>query len=705
MEIKPGEKLGPYEILSSIGEGGMGEVWKARDTRLDRIVAIKRLKQEYSGRFERESRAIAALNHPHICQIHDVGPDYLVLEYVEGKPLHGPMPVADAVAAALQIAGALEAAHARGILHRDIKPGNILMSATGPKLLDFGLAKVASEIDATTFALAGTPLYMSPEQAEGKPLDVRSDIFSLGVVLYEILAGRRAFDTLAAVLRDEPAALESPVAGIVKRCMSKDPGARFQSMPELRAALGKIAIESVNPQPSIAVLPFANMSADKEHEYFSDGLAEEIINALAQVAGLKVIARTSAFAFKGQNIDIRRIAEALGVANILEGSVRKAGNRIRVTAQLITAADGSHLWSERYDRDVTDVFAVQDEIATAITGVLEAKLAPKTGGLKPHTPNVAAYEAFLKGRHYQWNEHTVAGLLKSREFYQQAISLDPSYAMPYAALAEYFHIAGSFTMAPSEAIARGREAARHALLLDPAMPEAHAWLGIFAIVYDYDWKEAGQRFRLATAREPVVAYIRHLYGYFYLRLTGRADEAVEEHRLALEEDPLNLIIRVGMAVSLRAAGKDTEAAEEARRILDLNPRFFPAYNLQALDYSIVPAKEALAYAENGVELSPSSHINLGLLAGLLSRCGDTMRADRLVRSLRDGQNPRGPAGLAIFHFVRGEIEEGAESTIGAIEQRDQMVAMILLSPPYGPMLRASSRWPRLAKMMNLPETV
>src|SRR5262245_46592192 len=265
MILAAGARLGPYEILSLIGEGGMGEVWKARDTRLDRVVAIKRLKGEYGDRFQQEARAIAALNHPHICQIYDVGPDYLVLEYVEGKPVQGPMPLESAVKVALQIGSALEAAHLRGILHRDLKPANIMITTAGSKLLDFGIAKLISgeEGPTQTTGVSGTPLYMSPEQAEGKRLDERSDGFSFGAVLYELLAGRRAFDSLAAVLRDEPIRLDIPVRlqSIVTRCLRKNPSERFPAFSEVRAALEQVG-QTPEQQPSIAVLPFVNMSGD-----------------------------------------------------------------------------------------------------------------------------------------------------------------------------------------------------------------------------------------------------------------------------------------------------------------------------------------------------------------------------------------------------------------------------------------------------------
>jgi serine/threonine-protein kinase len=382
--MEPGTQLGPYELLEFIGAGGMGEVWKARDTRLTRIVAIKLLKGQHSARMKQEARAIAALNHPHICQVHDVGPDYLVLEYIDGQPLPCPVAPNEVLPLALEIAKTIEAAHAKGIIHRDLKPSNILLTRErSVKLLDFGLAKLIEDApEATTLTVAGsvlgTPAYMSPEQAEGKPLDERSDIFSFGAVLYEMLSGKRAFiggttaQVLSAVLCQEPGPLQAEPAleRIVRRCLAKNPVERFQSMSEVRRALEGVLSKSVEHQPSVAVLPFSIISADKEDEYFSDGLAEEIINALAHIRGLNVTARTSSFSFRGKDLDIRKVAEILGARTILEGSVRRAGNRIRVTAQLIDAASGYHLWSERYDREMADVFAIQDEIAEAIASAL-----------------------------------------------------------------------------------------------------------------------------------------------------------------------------------------------------------------------------------------------------------------------------------------------------------------------------------------------
>ncbi|MDE3167147.1 MAG: hypothetical protein KGN36_15195 [Acidobacteriota bacterium] len=443
------------------------------------------------------------------------------------------------------------------------------------------------------------------------------------------------------------------------------------------------------------------MSADPEQEYFSDGLAEEIINALAHLPGIKVTARTSAFSFKGRTIQVAQIANELGVEHVLEGSVRKSGNRIRVMAQLINAADGFHVWSERYDRQLDDIFAVQDEISAAIAGVLRAKLAAASETAL-HTPSVAAYEAYLRGRHYTWNKmSTDESFLQARECYQQAISLDSRFVLPYAALAEWYHIAGSGRMNLEEAVMLGREAARKAVEIDPSSPEGNAWMGIFAVVRDFDWQEAERRFRVALAREPVQPYIRHLYGYFFLRLVGRAAEAVHEHRRALETDPLNLIIRVGLALSLRDAGRAQEAMQEGKKLLELEPEFHASYTLQALDVTTLPPTEALAYAKKGVALAPWSLPNLGLLAGVLSRTGDRAGSQEALRGLGEGLAYGAACAFAIYHCLCSEVEPAAEWMEKAITQKHQMVTMLMLSPPYSPMLRASSRWSGLAQMLNL----
>src|SRR5579863_7081147 len=563
MERSPGDKFGPYEIVSAIGKGGMGEVWKARDTRLQRNVAVKFCANEFSDRFLREARAIAALNHSNICTLHDIGPDYLVMEYIEGAPPRGPLAPAEAVQLALGIAAALEAAHGKGIIHRDLKPANILVtqsgSQSGVKLLDFGLALVNDnpgvDLDNAPTALSvagtvmGTAAYMSPEQAHARPADARSDIFSFGLVLYEMLSGRRAFPgdsdlaTIAAILYKEPEPIDAPPAlqSIVTRCLRKSPADRFQSITQVRdallAAIGEVSSpgvvslaptasvaqdSSVERAPSIAVLPFANVGGDKENEYFSDGLAEEILNSLAQIPGLKVIARTSSFAFRGKEEDITRIAETLRVRTLLEGSVRRAGSRIRFTAQLISAADGSHLWSERYDRELADVFALQDEIAGAIATALTTKLAVIPEASRQHTPVLAAYEAVLRAR-YHLNKVTPESMECARECLQQAIAIDPGYALPHSVLGGCFVSPAIYGMLPAhQAVPLARAEYQKALEIDPMLPEALVGLAAISMLYDYNWKEAGRLFGMATSRGPLPGGTRMRYGH-YLFFTGRPE--------------------------------------------------------------------------------------------------------------------------------------------------------------------------------------
>jgi serine/threonine protein kinase/Tfp pilus assembly protein PilF len=604
-----GKKLGPYEILASIGSGGMGEVWKARDTRLGRIVAIKKVREQHSERFKQEAKSIAALSHPNICQIFDIGEDYLVLEYVEGKSLSSPLPEQEAVRLAIQIASALEAAHKKGIIHRDLKPSNIMVTDEGSvKLLDFGLAKLyeqdasvsslpTEDMPATQAgAILGTVAYMSPEQAQGQPADVRSDIFSFGLVLYEMLSGRRAFvgdstpETLAALLRDEPVPLKTSPAleKIVKRCLEKQPSDRYPMMTELKAALEKsvrpqVAISSEEPQPSIAVLPFVNMSGDTEQEYFSDGLAEEIINALTKVRGLKVIARTSAFAFKGKEQDIRLIAEALNVSNILEGSVRKAGNRIRVTAQLITASDGSHLWSERYDREMNDVFAIQDEICLAIVDNLRMQLTSGHRQIKHHTKDVEAYNHYLRGRHYQLI-YTPDSLAKAEDCYNRAIEADPKYALAWYGLGYLYYNMGFLGyMTPPKAIKEAGDAISQALKFDEMLPEIHAVLAAF-LACKFDWKEAEFEFLRAIELGPESVDAHFHYASLYLFARRKYDEAIAVIKHAVELDPLSANLQIVIGHCNYASRQWDLAIEHYNRAIEYLPQSYLAYQFLGFTY-------------------------------------------------------------------------------------------------------------------------
>jgi serine/threonine protein kinase len=721
MILTPGTRLGPYEILTPIGAGGMGEVWKARDTRLGRIVAIKKVKEQHSERFKQEARTIAALNHPYICQIHDIGPDYLVLEYVEGKPLSSPLPEKEAVRLAIQIATALEAAHKKGIIHRDLKPGNIMVTDEGSvKLLDFGLAKLyeqdasSSQSPTADFpatqagAILGTVAYMSPEQAQGQPVDARSDMFSFGLVLYEMLTGRRAFSGEtpiaigAALIKEEPSALQAsaPLQEIVRRCLAKQPLERYQTMGEAKAALEQLFAEKVppspaEPQPSIAVLPFADMSPGKDNEWFSDGLAEEIINALTQIPRLKVIARTSAFAFKGKQEDIRRIANVLGVASILEGSVRKAGNRIRITAQLITAADGSHLWSQRYDRDLSDVFAIQDEIAAAISNALQAKLSTESAARRRYEPNQDAYEAYLKAR-YLWGKTKPESEARCREYLEQAIALDPNFALAHCVYADFLAAATTGYLPAHEAMPVVRKEAQRALDLSPSMPEAHAILGAVAACYDYNWKEAERRFRMAMACEPVPCRARTCYGYYYLLPLGRIKEAMEQFEQVLKSDPFDIYTRIVLALSLLSANKAAQAQIEAHRVLEFEENHPWASTLLAFSYARQEKwKEAAQFAKQESGMAPFA---TGILAGALKQMGEVSRAEELKKKLMPGEAYGAPLGFTFYYLLSGEANIAADWLEKAIKQRHPNAMAMALRQ-----FHSSPRWAALARLINLPE--
>jgi serine/threonine-protein kinase len=735
MSLTPGTRIGPYELSAQVGAGGMGEVYRAMDTNLKRSVAIKVLPEPIArdasrlARFQREAETLAALNHPHVAQIYGLeksaGITALVMEFVEGPTLaeridRGALAIGDAIAIATQIAEALEAAHERGIIHRDLKPANIKVRDDGTaKVLDFGLAKMtepagAMPLNATQSPtitspamteagiILGTVPYMSPEQLSGKPVDARSDIFSFGAVLYEMLCGQPAFRgessaaIMSAILRDDPPPLQSlpELVHIIRRCLAKSPFDRFQTITAVKWSLSAITV--VDRAPSIAVLPFANLSDDKAQEYFSDGLAEEIINALVQIPGLKVTARTSAFAFRGREQDITKIAEALHVSTILEGSVRKSGNRLRVTAQLINAADGYHLWSQRYDRSVTDVFEMQDEITAAIASALRLKLGGTSAERRAHQPSLRAYEAFLTGRHFVFT-NTTESIARAKEAFEQAIELDPEYPEAYAELATWHFVQAAAGLRPAgETMPIARTNALKAVELAPAEPRANAVLGAMAALYERDWDKAGERFQLALAAQQVPPEVRFRYSVFYLAPLGRFGEALDQVERAVEQDPLNVLFR-GMFSLILCSESPDRAAVEARKAMEIDERHWLPYYAMSLNHlRRGELQEARHFAERAAAAARWMPLPAGLLAGLLRRVGEKIDADAVLSNLQS------PSGMFIYHVLCSEMDAAADSLAKAIAQGEVQPLMWFGASDFLRPLRSTLRWPALARMMNLP---
>jgi TolB-like protein/Tfp pilus assembly protein PilF len=468
-------------------------------------------------------------------------------------------------------------------------------------------------------------------------------------------------------------------------------------MTELKSAQERLAARPAERQPSIAVLPFANMSRDPDDEYFSDGLAEEIMNTLAHLPGLKVTARTSAFAFRGKEQDIRKIAEVLNVRTILEGSVRRSGSRIRVTAQLINAEDGYHLWSERYDREMADVFAMQDEIAAAIAAALEVKLVGKPSARRAHKPNIEAYEAFLRGRH-EILKTSPASVGRAKQLFEQAIALDWTYAEPHAELGYYYLLQGLMGLSRAlETMPAARALAQKALELSPADSRAHAVLCLVAGLYDYNWKEAGEQYRLAMAAENVPAEVRSRCSLNYLLPMGRMQETIEQIERAIEQDPLNVNVRGYFAAALTRVDYDRALAEAQKAVEIDASHWLPHYAIGSICASRGEFAAARPAAERCVQAAAWYAPGVGLLAGILAQLGEKERADELVTRLSDM-----PRGLVAYHLRCSEIDAAADCLTQMIADRDPVAPR---SSSFEPELRASPRWPALAKMMNLPPEV
>ena len=738
--------IGHYEIVSLLGEGGMGRVYLAHDTMLDRKVAIKVLSspdphEDEVARFEREARALAKLDHPNILSVHEFGRignmPYVVMELLHGKNLRemlkdGPIPHRAVLRYAVDVVRGLAAAHDKGIYHRDLKPENIFITADGRvKIVDFGLAHMRQRdsliVSQATIAkltapgwVVGTLGYMAPEQVRGEVPDHRADIFALGAVLYEMLSGVQAFGadsmvaSLHAVLEVEPpinkleeARVPPMLMEVVTRCLQKDIRKRFQSATDVAVALENIRMQpewGSTPRPyrvssgmtrrtSVAVLPFKNIGADPEMEYFSDGVTEDIINALTQVEGVFVAARTSCFAFKGKNVAVEDIGATLRVQTVLEGSVRRAGNRLRITAQLIDAATGYQLWSERYDRELDDVFAIQDDIATNISQKLRVALSGPAEDeplVKPATTSLEAYELYLKARYLV--EQRGEGLVKGLEFFKAAIRADPEYALAYAGLAETMTLLAIYGVAdPRRVLPEAKEAALKALALDDNVADAHNAMALISVVYDWNWGRAMEEFDRALQINPNYVSARYWRALFcHLLVEGRKEEAIREATRAVDLDPMATLPAYALGLVLIGAGRYAEAVAVAQRVLVRDPSQAIMYRVLGLGRHLMGQHaDAAAALERGASLSmrhPWLIADLGIARAAM---GDRAEAERLRDELRVRAQTSymSPISLALIPIALGDIEEGVQHVQKAFETHD-------------PLLMFVTAWPTLAPVRN-----
>jgi serine/threonine protein kinase/tetratricopeptide (TPR) repeat protein len=773
MDDLQGRTFAHYRVLGPLGSGGMGMVYKAEDTKLGRVVALKFPPSEIVSapslreRFMKEARAASALDHTNICNVHAIeetadGDMFIVMAYYDGDTLkerikQGPLPPIEAVEITSQCAEGLTCAHERGIVHRDIKPANLIRLEDGVvKILDFGVAKLApaealpqrfvdsgehhddpvfddrafGPHDSTlTHMVLGTPAYMAPEQTRPGSVDHRADIWSLGVTLYEMISGRPPFqgeslsdiiqsirhhdpEPLRAIQPDTPVELER----IVNKAITKRPEDRYQQIDSMLVDLsllrqhlrsGSNRKESAPDGPSIAVMPFENLSDEKEQEYFCDGMTDEIIGALTRVEGLRVVARSTVFSFKGRKMDVREAGNQLGVGVVLEGSVRKVGNMLRIAVQLVNVDSGANLWSERYNRELEDVFAIQEDIAEAIVSSQAVRHlrhdSDRATTARRHTRNIEAYNLYLKGR-FHWNKRTTDALHTAVEYFENAISLDPAYALAYAGLADCQIILGYYgTEAPAAIFPKAKANAVKAISLDKTLAEAHTSLAFVTLLYDWDWSSAERCFTRALTLDPGYPTAHHWYAE-YLTFVGRMDEAVDIAKGLVALDPLSPII-LTLVGWVHFYKRDYDAAIDILEdVLRLDDDFVPGRLWLGLSQEKIQSCDVAATTlKRAVEIESDNPAVLSALGRILAACGNPDKARTYLQQLRDNSAKRHvPAyHIAALHAALGETEETFCYLEEAHRQRDPWLLFLRIDPVWDA-LREESGFIEMVRRVGLP---
>ncbi len=786
-----GKTVSHYRIVEKLGGGGMGVVYKAEDTRLGRFVALKFLPDDVAHnfqaleRFRREARAASALNHPGICTIYDIGDQdgraFIAMEFMDGETLrsyiHGKsLPLEELLKFGIQIAEALDAAHAEGIVHRDIKPANIFMTKRRQaKVLDFGLAKLVPKgvasadadsggeaADSVAGIISGTPSYMSPEQVRGDTLDPRTDIFSLGLVLYEMATGRQAFSggtggmIIEAVLTRAPVPVRSinpyiapRLEDIINKALHKDRDQRYQRAADIRTDLQRLergpnsgrsaADQDAEPVltsttghlpatgeqkapdstgqttalrapraskiiDSLAVLPFENASRDPEHEYLSDGIAGSLINVLATVPKLRVMAQSTVFRYKGRGMDPQAVGRELSVRAVLTGRIMQSRGSLRIGTELVDVATGSRLWGAQYDRQPGDIFAIQDEISDEIAIKLRLKLtrAEKKRLTKRPTADAEAYRLYLKGRHH-WNRWTEDGFYKAIEYFQQAVEKDPGYALAYAGLADSHVLLGwNSYLPPKDAFPKGKLAATRAMQLDPDLGEAHTPLAAVLWLHDWQWQEAQMEFKRSLALNPAYPTANHWYAEYVMTM-GRQAEAIERMKNSQELDPLSLIISVAIGWAFYMARQYDEAIEQLRRTVELDPNYPVAYWILGLLHRKMGRYDlAIAEGEKGVTLSGGSFLMRAALAQTFGTAGRRKKAIQILDDLTKlaKQKYVAPYFLAGVHIGLGEGDRAMEYLEKSYQEHSHWLIYLHIDPSMDD-LRSKPRFQDLLRLVGI----